>query len=817
MPDEMLGEFIHEASEHLANAAGLLLALAKTPAVDAEQVNACFRALHTVKGCAGFLDLHRIKGLAHAGEQVLDALRSGTLLGTPATWDILLATVTRLEELVQALETTQLEPAGNDHDVIAALEAVLITPAPDHSHGSEADSAVERSRIRSPGPCVDACIAGIISCGSGDLAEIRHQVGRIEEIARQQSWNGERSDALRTLLDTAARLDGGGETALSDLYVHVQALQDLCNRQGPPPTPTRPAAKPETYAMPAMAGGDAGKARDLLQDFVSESLELLALAESTVLDKTAFDSEQVNAAFRSFHTIKGMAAYLQQPDILDAAHAVEDRLLPVRDGVKPADTTFVQCVLSGVDRIRGLLDGLHANAEASAETPPEVPRIGDLLVDMGVPREVIEETARLLKTDERLGDKLVESGKVSRKVVDQAVQQQNAARSGDGFSRVATSKLEEMVNMVGELLIAQAMVTSDPELNRFANLSAAVQRQSRILRNLQVLSLSLRMVPLRATFQKMARAVHDTARKLGKTIDYQTAGEDTEIDRTLAEAMADPLMHMVRNAVDHGIEQGAARTAQGKATTGTVKLEAFHAGDNVVIQLTDDGAGMDPQRLRKKAIEKGLVPADKPMTDAECFDLVFLPGFSTAAQVTDVSGRGVGMDVVRRQVRNANGAVQIHSTVGKGSVFTIRLPLTTAIMDTMLLRVGSERFLIPVSSVVSMLRPAAGQVESVLTNGRVLNVRGRELPVITLGAFFAIPGHQAEPQQSLLLVVENRGKDFALQVDEVLGQRQVVIKPFDHSLAHHQGVSGSAILGDGRVALILNPARLLGGSCDDQS
>ena len=224
---------------------------------------------------------------------------------------------------------------------------------------------------------------------------------------------------------------------------------------------------------------------------------------------------------------------------------------------------------------------------------------------------------------------------------------------------------------------------------------------------------------------------------------------------------------------------------------------------------------MDPQRLRRKAVEKGLVPADKPMTDAECFDLVFLPGFSMAAKVTDVSGRGVGMDVVRRQVRNANGAVQIQSTPGKGTVFTIRLPLTTAIMDTMLLRVGAERFLIPVSAVVSMLRPAEGQVESLLTHGRVLNVRGCELPVINLGGFFGIDGHATDPLQSLLLVVENRGKDFALQVDEVLGQRQVVIKPFDHALAHHPGVSGSAILGDGHVALILNPARLLAGSASD--
>ena len=819
MPDEMLGEFIHEASEHLANAAGLLLTLVRATQVDAEQVNACFRALHTVKGCAGFLDLHRIKGLAHAGEQVLDALRSGHLQGTPATWDILLATVTRLEEHLQVLIRTEHEPSGSDQDVISALEAVLIAPAPVAAI-APSSAVAPRDPGDQGGISLDACVAGIIACDAGDSAGIRGQIDRIATLATRRGWDAGRQAAVQALLAAAAHLGGErSDEALADIYVQVQALQDLCNRAdaaGVAQERPRAEARPTTARLAATPEGTEAKPQALLQDFASESEDLLAFAEQAVLTQSSYDAEQINGVFRSFHTIKGMAAYLAQPAIEQAAHAVEERLLPVRDGTAPADAAFVQCVLGGVDRIRSLLNALHTNTaadpEATADQLAEAPRLGDLLVDMGVAREVVEETAKHLKPDERLGDKLVETGRVPRQQVDQAAQQQAAARAGDGFSRVATAKLEEMVNMVGELLIAQAMVVHDPELARCASLAAAVQRQSRILRNLQVLSLSLRMVPLRSTFQKMARAVHDTARKLGKTIDYQTAGEDTEIDRTLAEAMADPLLHMVRNAADHGIEATATRTAAGKAAAGRVKLEAFHAGDNVVIQLTDDGAGMDPQRLRRKAIEKGLIPADQAMTDAECFDLVFLPGFSTAAQVTDVSGRGVGMDVVRRQVRNANGAVHIHSTLGTGSVFTIRLPLTTAIMDTMLLRVGAERFLIPVSSVISMLRPAAGQVESLLTHGRVLNHRGHELPVLRLGDFFAIAGHQADPQQSLLLVVENRGHDFALQVDEVLGQRQVVIKPFDRSLAHHPGVSGSAILGDGHVALILDPARLLPGS-----
>ena len=808
MADEMLGEFINEATEHFATAASLLLSLTKTTAVDPETVNACFRSLHTVKGCAGFLDLHRIRRVAHAGEQVLDALRSGSLGGSAATWDILLATVVRLEEILVDLEKHQVEPAGDDHELITQLEAVLTMPT---THDVGIISAVEERAAGQPPASLDACVGGLIACGRKDTDEICRQVARITDLAKAEGWQGELRATLEELYACVATMIGNpegmdGEFALADMYVHVQALQRL----------HQPVQQAEPQSAPARPGED--RSTDLLHDFTNECQELLIAAERVVLGKTTFTAEDTNEVFRSFHTIKGMAAYLAQPAIERAAHRWEECLLPVRDGHAPADQVFVENVLSGIDQVRALILSVNTSANPlAASAEPTAPRLGDLLVDLGVPRAVIEETAKILKPDERLGDKLVETGKVARQVVDQAAQAQAQARNSDGFSRVATSKLEEMVNMVGELLIAQAMVVSDPDLARFPNLSAAVQRQSRIMRSLQVLSLSLRMVPLKATFQKMARAVHDTARKVGKEIEFVTAGEDTEIDRTLAEAMADPLLHMVRNAVDHGIEPGPTRSQQGKTGGGTVRLAARQTGDDVIIELSDDGGGMDPQRLRAKAIEKGLIPASRVLSELECFDLVFLPGFSTAAKVTDVSGRGVGMDVVRRQVRNANGSVHIQSQVGKGSTFTIRLPLTTAIMDTMLLRCGSECYLIPVASVVSMLRPTAGQVESIFADGRVLNVRGRELPVVRLGVFFAIPDHQVEPSSSLILVIENRGRDYALQVDEVLGQRQVVIKPFDHTLTHHPGVSGSAILGDGRVALILNPARLLASSgTDDQ-
>jgi len=342
-----------------------------------------------------------------------------------------------------------------------------------------------------------------------------------------------------------------------------------------------------------------------------------------------------------------------------------------------------------------------------------------------------------------------------------------------------------------------------------SQLAQAVGRQGRILRNLQVLSLSLRMVPLRGTFQKMARVVYDTAKKLGKQVDFTLGGEDTEIDRTLAEAMGDPLMHMVRNGIDHGIEMPDARTAKGKSAAGSLRLEAFQAGDDVVIRLIDDGAGMDAQRLRAKAIEKGLIDPALPMDDQACFQLVFLPGFSTAAQVTDVSGRGVGMDVVRRQVEEANGTVRIDSTVGKGTTFTIRLPMTTAILDAMQLKVGSENLLMPISSIVEMLRPKPGQVQTILDRGQVIQHRDRTLPLVQLGGMLGIRDCVTDPAEAILVVIDNHGSDYVIQVDAILGQRQVVIKPFDAGVSHHAGTSGTTILGDGRVALILNPAYLV--------
>ncbi|HEX3132362.1 MAG TPA: Hpt domain-containing protein, partial [Planctomycetota bacterium] len=664
MTDDMMSEFVAEATDHLTRAEEILLGFSRQPdQVDAEAINACFRSLHTIKGCSGFLDLQRIQHLSHAGEQILDALRTNDLRGSLAVFDALLQTVARLQAHIAHLSGQSGDLPDSDEDCVQMLEGVrhvtaVLTSATSADPGTLA--------------AISAAISELIVAGPDDAAAVTEALTRLAQRMLVGTWHPEARPVMTRMRHLADGLSG---TKAQD---HFQQILTLCSqleslqRTGPV------AIGKATTGATTVSEGTSGA----LGEFVSEATELLNQAEATVLGGKSFSADQVNSVFRAFHTVKGMAAYLSLPEVEHGAHRFEAQIQQTRDSLSPADENFSATVLCGVDAMRELvaqvkrllITGIHRTTPPStvaapttttcmtttmpvvAEDPrasvapvaavaPAGERIGDLLADLGVPRQVIEQTAAELKPGERIGEKLVADGAATRQQVEKAVTAQQALKtSADVFSRVATAKLEELMNQVGELLIAQAMVQHNPELPPNSNLAQAVGRQGRILRNLQVLSLSLRMVPLRGTFQKMARVVYDTAKKLGKQVEFSLGGEDTEIDRTLAETMGDPLMHMVRNGIDHGIEMPDVRVKNGKPAVGKLRLEAFQAGDDVVIRLIDDGAGMDPQRLRAKAIEKGLIDSHQPMDEQACFQIIFLPGFSTAAKVTDVSGRGVGMD-----------------------------------------------------------------------------------------------------------------------------------------------------------------------------
>jgi two-component system chemotaxis sensor kinase CheA len=355
------------------------------------------------------------------------------------------------------------------------------------------------------------------------------------------------------------------------------------------------------------------------------------------------------------------------------------------------------------------------------------------------------------------------------------------------------------------------MVAQDTTVVNSQNhgLAKKVSHASKIVRELQDISMSMRMVPMKATFSKMARLARDVARKLGKNVTFLTEGEDTEIDRNLVDIINDPLVHMVRNAVDHGIEMPEARRAAGKSEQGTVRIAAYHSAGSVVVEISDDGKGLDREMLLAKARERGLIGDTGDFSDREVFNLIFAPGFSTAQVVTDVSGRGVGMDVVKRNIELLHGTVEIRSEKSVGSIFKMSLPLTLAIIDGMVIRVGRETYVIPTISIIRSIKPAAGDLATVFQQGEMLRLRDRLIPLYRLSRVYGIDDAQEDLQQAIVVVVEDEDRYAGLVVDELVSRQQVVIKSLGERLKNIPGISGGAIMPDGRVGLILDIGSLL--------
>ncbi|BBP43054.1 chemotaxis protein CheA [Thiosulfativibrio zosterae] len=402
-----------------------------------------------------------------------------------------------------------------------------------------------------------------------------------------------------------------------------------------------------------------------------------------------------------------------------------------------------------------------------------------------------------------------------------AAQSAKAPPKQDGSIRVDLSKIDQMVNLVGELVITQSMLSQFGEQAEQAEqggenatdwvdkLKEGLTHLERHTRDLQESVMNIRMLPVSFAFNRMPRIVHDVSQKLGKQIELVMEGEGTELDKTMLEALTDPLVHIVRNSIDHGIESPEVRRAAGKPAMGTVKMAAFHQGGNILIQITDDGAGINVDRVRQKAIEKGIIDAEHKMSEDDIVDLIFHAGFSTADVVSDISGRGVGMDVVRRNIRGLGGSVEVHTERGKGSVFTIRLPLTLAILDGQLASVGSEVYVFPLVSIVESIQVDKSLVKSVAGNTELYKLRDTYIPVIRLHHKLGVKDARTDLTKGLLVVVEENGKRAGVFVDDLLGQQQVVIKSLESNFMKINGIAGATILGDGTVSLILDISETL--------
>ena len=389
-----------------------------------------------------------------------------------------------------------------------------------------------------------------------------------------------------------------------------------------------------------------------------------------------------------------------------------------------------------------------------------------------------------------------------------AAPKKKKANSGSSSIRVDTDKIDTLINMVGELVITQSMLSllgDNFEVDKVDQLKTGLVQLERHTRELQESVMNIRMLPISFVFSRFPRLVHDLSSKLGKQIELKLSGEHTEVDKTVIELLSDPLVHLVRNSLDHGVEMPDVRVAAGKPALGTVHLNAFHRGGNIVIEISDDGKGLDAEMLKRKAIEKGLIDEATNLTEKQCYELIFMAGFSTAEQLSDVSGRGVGMDVVRRNIQSLGGSIEIRSDLGKGSTIAIHLPLTLAILDGQSIAVGDETYIVPLVSIIESVNLTSDMINRVIGRGETFKLRDEYLPIVRMHEIFGIDSAKATSlTEGLVVVVEGQGTRCGLFVDDLLGQQQVVIKSLEANYRRAEGVSGATILGDGSVALILD-------------
>jgi two-component system chemotaxis sensor kinase CheA len=648
---------------------------------------------------------------------------------------------------------------------------------------------------------------------------------------------GVQGGVAQTLREQAAVLDGVGTAAARDLAGTFRALVDssaaaddmlaaalaIVGRVSRAAQSDAKDAEVVTVADVAIpAAKEAAPAADELEAlrgdpeiaelFIAEAIDHLGTIEAALLelDEKPGDVGLLNDIFRPFHTVKGNAGALGLISVQEVAHRVENLLDLARSGRHRMGSTEVDLVLRAVDVLTLMISDInkrlkgHPAADLAATAHALIENV-DAVIARGSTDAAAPAAAGPTAPATTEG-----AGPVAAPPAPPAPSGEPMGRRFDDLPaqtaiKVDTRKLDNLVDAVGELIIVQALIQEDPALRSLVDgkLARSLGQLKRITTELQRGAMGLRMVPVRQAFQKVARIVRDLSKNTGKPVELVLSGEDTELDRKVVEEITDPLMHMVRNSVDHGIEPAAAREAAGKRAQGRVSLSAYHQGGHIVLEIADDGAGLNTEKIRQKAVERGLLEENATATPDEINMLIFAPGFSTADKVTEISGRGVGMDVVRRNIEALRGRIEIRSERGQGTTFLIKLPLTLAVLDGLLVAAGRERFVLPTAAVRESLRPQPAQVHSVSGQPRMMQVRNTLVPLVFLGELFGID-HIADPSQATVVVIEDEGRQVGLVVDELLSKQEVVIKSLGETFASVRGVAGGAILGDGRIGLILD-------------
>lgn len=545
---------------------------------------------------------------------------------------------------------------------------------------------------------------------------------------------------------------------------------------------------------------------DIINDFLAEASESLEQLDQKFMDleKQPNDPALLNDIFRSIHTIKGAAGFLGFQQMVDVTHCTEDVLNKLRKGEMHVTPGIMDAILQSVDLIKLLLN--HIKEKNGREE--------DLKPTIGLLHDILEGKFKDEPQAASIAPKAAEGEEEHKQVrPDEA-----AAATKEQSIRVDLDRLDSVLNLAGELVLSRnrlmrlggKLSDSSSESDLHSHVNEAIAQLDLVTTDLQLAVMKMRMQPIAKVFNKFPRMVRDLARQMEKEVELHISGEETELDKTVIEEIGDPLVHIVRNSIDHGMESPADREAKGKPRCGRVELAAYQEGRNIVVSITDDGKGMDPEALKRSAVEKGLIPADEAerLSKSDALNIIFIPGFSTAKAVSNISGRGVGMDVVKTNVSRINGTITIESEVGKGTRITFRLPLTLAIIQALTVEAGGEVYGIPLSNVIENIRVTASEIKSV--EGReVINIRDRIYPVVRLGSLVAGSNEQASTEWKYIVIIGIGEKHFGILVDRLHGQEEIVMKSMGEYLKGTEGVAGACITGDGNVILILDMAGLL--------
>ncbi|ALU64274.1 chemotaxis protein CheA [Pandoraea pnomenusa] len=726
--------FFDEAEELLAEMEHLLLAL-DVSAPDNEQLNAIFRAAHSIKGGAATFGFTALTETTHLLENLLDRARRGELQLRTEMVDTFLETKDVLHQQLNAYRASS-EP---DAEAMTRICAVLQQLAAEGNGAPVSAAPLAPSAPSAPAPAAPAAAAPGAAGGDAPAA----------------TASGAPASAVpagQTRLKVT--LTGVGEKDQALLAEELGNLGQVAGRQS------------------------TENALHLWLDTTCDADDILAVC-CFVIEPSQIDVQDAAAA--------------------EAAEAAAPAALPETPAVEPVQSSEIFAQMPAAAAPTEVPPVAAAPVAPAIEAPVPPPAAEPIVVPPAAPA--------------------TQAGGGNGNGAQHPPEKRAAAPAGGAAGhenssiRVGVEKVDQLINLVGELVITQAMLAQtasslDPMLHdRLFNGMGQLERNAR---DLQEAVMSIRMMPMDYVFSRFPRLVRDLATKLGKQIELVTFGQATELDKSLIERIIDPLTHLVRNSLDHGIETTELRVASGKDPVGQLVLSAAHQGGNIVIEVSDDGAGLRREKILAKAQQQGL-PVSDSMSDEEVWQLIFMPGFSTAEAVTDVSGRGVGMDVVKRNIQQMGGHVEILSTRGKGTTIRIVLPLTLAILDGMSVKVGPEIFILPLNFVMESLQPRRDDIRAVTGEGQVVLVRGEYLPLVELHRAFDVPDARLDPTQGIIVILQAEGRRFALLVDELVGQQQVVVKNLETNYRRIHGISAATIMGDGSVALIVDVAALQRG------